>query len=527
MLASSLLLLALAVLVLAVHAADDTVTAVVHHTSTPISGPISPHFIGFSVETFGIHWWTDVYPAPTRPSFIRLMRQLEFTPYNASSYRLFRIGGISADTSYYDPNNSTLPPPPVTRPDWNYAVTESDIQGLDAAMRAIHGRYVLDINFRLPHNASYAVRHVAKVAELVGFDTVDAVEIGNEADDYRGNYRPGNYTYADYRDELAYYISELYKAVPSLPPRFFQVGSWAGSSWWANASDLLSSPSIHPYVKRMSVHSYPETHCNGHIATLRSLLSDHDSQGAATSYITTGLLAAVQRNGFPLIMGEGNSVSCHGEGGVSNTFAAALWSIDTALHMAAVGVQSVFWHHGVAEDFNLTAYSAFVWQNLTQDRPTVMPLYYGVRWVGEATAGYAQLLPVSLKTSNTMVKVWALMGGGGGGTGGKVVRVVVLHKDLNATGNATVSVVMQEAGVAGEGEVVRLTAKGGAGAVFGLDYAGQTWDGTADGEPVGTRVGERVAAVSGTFTFTVQPISAVMLTVRLTDGGRKGGVARE
>ena len=473
MLAASALL-ALTLPSLGVQAADS-IQAIIHHTSTPITGPvshitpspfpphilaspalpflsplllppprsphtppsavpqISPHFIGFSVETFGIHWWTDVYPAPTRPSFIRLMRQLEFTPYNASSSRLFRIGGISADTSYYN-NNETLPPPPVARPDWNYYLTQADIRGLDAAMRAIHGKYVLDVNFRLPYDASYAVRHVAEVAKLVGFDTVDAVEIGNEADNYGGNYRPSNWTYAQYRDQVAYYIKSMYDAVPTLPPKFFQVASWAGTGWWSHTEDLLSSPQIHPYVKRMSVHSYPETHCGGHIATIRALLSDRDSQATAASYLSTGLLRTVQAQGFPLIMGEGNSVSCHGEGGVANTFAAALWSIDTALNMAQAGASAVFYHHGVAEDFNLTSYSAFAWRNLSSDRPTVLPIYYGIRWFGEATAGYARVLPVSLKTSNAMVKVWALLGGAGqGGEAEEVVRVVVLHKDLNAT----------------------------------------------------------------------------------------------
>ena len=51
------------------------------------------------------------------------MRHLDFTPFNASHSRLFRIGGISADTSYYDPGNDTLPPPPVTHPDWNFNIT--------------------------------------------------------------------------------------------------------------------------------------------------------------------------------------------------------------------------------------------------------------------------------------------------------------------------------------------------------------------------------------------------------------------
>ena len=71
--------------------------------------------------------------------------------------------------------------------------------------------------------------------------------------------------------------------------------------------------------------------------------------------------------------------------------------------------------------------------------------------------------------------------------------------------------------MAAVGEVIRLVARGGEGAasVFGLEYAGQTWDDSMDGNPVGQRRVERVQAANGTFTLTVQPISAVMLTVRV------------
>ena len=459
-----------------------------------------------------------MYPLPTRPSFITLMRLLNFTPLNASTHRLFRIGGISADTSYYDPGNDTLSPPPVTHPDWNYNITDQDILSLDNAMQAIHGKLIVDINFRVPDNASYAIRHVQRIATLTGFDNVDAIELGNEPDNYGGNYRNSSYNFAHYQREVAFYIQELYANVPSLPPRILQAGAFGEGGWWSDTRSLLSDPAIHPYVRRMSVHSYPETHCNGHIANLQSLLSDRDAQAVAQSYISTGLLKTVSDQGFPLVMGEGNTVSCHGEGGVSNTFAAALWSLDTAMNMVKAGAAGFFLHHGVAEDFNLTSYSAFVWRDLSADTPTVMPLYYGIRLFGEATADYAAQLPFTVKTSNPMVKVWVLRTRATAGRP-SLLRVLLIHKDLNATSNSTVTVALTNAAQATWGGVIRLTAERGASSVFGLSYAGQTWDGSKDGEPVGTRVVEAATTVDGAFVVTVTPISAVLLTVPLGGGG--------
>ena len=377
-------------------------------------------------------------------------------------------------------------------------------------------------SFRLPTNASYAVRHIRRIADLVGFSHVDSLEPGNEADDYRGSYRPSNYTYSQYQSEVAYYIREIRAAVPSLPAAFFQVGSWAGRSWWNNTAALLSAADIRPYVRRMSVHSYPETHCGGNVATIRNLLSNRDSEDEANAYVASGLLATVRGKGLPLVMGEGNSVSCHGEGGVANTFAAALWAVDTALNHVKVGAAGFFLHHGVAEDFNLSSYSAFVWRDLSADTPTVMPLYYGIRFFGEATGQYATMLPVQVKGNNSLVKVWALSAVGIGGR--HEVRVVVLHKDLNATANATVTVTLPAS--AREGAVTRLTAGGNGEAVFGLRYGGQTWDGTKAGEPVGERRVERVMSDGGLFTLEVPPISALLMTVPLTQGKAGGSEVR-
>ncbi len=57
-------------------------------------------------------------------------------------------------------------------------------------------------------------------------------------------------------------------------------------------------------------------------------------------------IEATHAAGLPWVMGETGSVSCHGKAGVSNTFGAALWSIDYVLNGASIGMDAVYFHQG-------------------------------------------------------------------------------------------------------------------------------------------------------------------------------------
>ena len=117
-----------------------------------------------------------------------------------------------------------------------------------------------------------------------------------------------------------------------------------------------------------------------------------------------GYLAKYTRSqGYNYVMGETNSCSVrllpplsylcltdwhliqqgHGRDGVSNVFAAALWSIDYALYMATIDISRVFFHQGTT-----FAYSA--WQPIDVNSTSlhhVMPLYYGNLFTATALAG--------------------------------------------------------------------------------------------------------------------------------------------
>ena len=95
---------------------------------------------------------------------------------------------------------------------------------------------------------------------------------------------------------------------------------------------------------------------------------------------------------LPFRVAEMNSASCQGAGGVSDTFASALWALDTMFNMAAVGVDGVNFHMlpGLAlRAVHVSHDAAGNWQAF------VHPEYYGLLMFAQAFPPGARLLPVT------------------------------------------------------------------------------------------------------------------------------------
>jgi hypothetical protein len=116
----------------------------------------------------------------------------------------------------------------------------------------------------------------------------------------------------------------------------------------------------------------------------------------------------------------------------------------------------------------------------------------------EATANQACLLPGGAPT-NTL-KLWATLDRKG------VVRVVIINKDLQAD----CDVVLEVPG--SSGSLKRLTAPS-PDATKGIRLAGQTYDDTPDGNPVGVPVTEVARHDGRGFQVRIGPASAALLTI--------------
>jgi Glycosyl hydrolase family 79 C-terminal beta domain len=131
----------------------------------------------------------------------------------------------------------------------------------------------------------------------------------------------------------------------------------------------------------------------------------------------------------------------------------------------------------------------------------VLPLYYGMLMFSLGTAEKGQLIPVSVQTTGR-VRAFATLGSDG------AVRVVAINEDGSATGKLTVTLTNAH----GVARLSRLTAPM-LSAKTGLSFEGQTFDGSTDGKPVGTRTRNTVTPSGTSYAFGLPPQSAATLVI--------------
>ena len=244
---------------------------------------------------------------------------------------------------------------------------------------------------------------------------------------------------------------------------------------------------------------YPLNVCKHQNNTIWQLLST-DRVVTPVSDLAT-VIAETKANGIPFFIGEGNSIACGGQAGVSDVMAAALWAVDALFAHAEAGVAR--WNfHGCPEG----AYTAIAYANASDDAPDVRPLYYGAYAFTVAARG--ELYRATISSSNELVRAHVARTSDGTWT------AVVVHKDPKAAAPARVTLRLPRDASRGAGSLTRLLApRNDPFAKTGLTFAGQTWDGTRDGTPSGARVVEKVvAAADGSFSFDVPPASVAVLS---------------
>ena len=117
--------------------------------------------------------------------------------------------------------------------------------------------------------------------------------------------------------------------------------------------------------------------------------------------------------------------------GVSDVWASSLWALDILFGMASVGVQR--WNfHGMPGG----PYAVFNFPNPSTEEVEVRPIFYGLLAFSAAAGGASVITNVTtVASTNPFIKCWCVV------DSGNRARVVLIHKDMNATANATVTVV--------------------------------------------------------------------------------------
>ncbi len=300
-------------------------------TGRPAGRPVTADFLGLSFEVSSLpalvaglaaHQPDAPPPGPPSPAnLVALLRSL--------GPGVLRFGGVSADLqSAWVPAGGALP-------HWaSTAITNTDLEGVAALARATGWRVLLTVN--LGHYDPAAAAQEAAAAQSLLGDRLAGIELGNEPDAYvRKGLRPRGWDFAAYRRQAAAYLAAIRTAAPGVPIAGPDASSGLPGLAWVRAA----AATLHPRL--LTDHYYPLSSC-GSEPTVEELLSS--ATRAHESAMLARLAAIEHATATPLSLDEANNVSCEGQPGVSDTFAAALWALDFTARAITAGVAGVNFH---------------------------------------------------------------------------------------------------------------------------------------------------------------------------------------
>jgi hypothetical protein len=460
-------------------------------SATPTGQAMGQGFLGASFEYRALHQYTGRDPTAVDPVLIGLLKGL--APGQAP---IIRVGGDSTDGTWW-PIRGVIPPGGIY-----YPLTKGWMRTTHALAADLGAKLILGINLAAGDPAIAAAEGRA-LLDGVGRQFIDAFEIGNEPDlygafpwfrDRRGNTyrsRSRSYDLSDYTKQF----SEWAKALPTMP---LAGPATSGPAWMGKLGSFIAAE---PQLKLVTYHRYPLRACvtdptSPQYPSITNLLADGSSSGLAQGLAS--YVRVAHAKGLPFRVAEMNSASCEGAAGVSDTFASALWALDTMFNLASVGVDGVNFHMLPGSNYELFTVShdsSGAWQAF------VHPVYYGLLMFSQAFPPGARLLPVTAPSGP--VKIWATLDADG------VTRVVLINKDPAAASDVTV----QLPGSASVGSLETLSAPS-VSATSGVSLGGQTFGAeTTTGTLPGPLFTTPASPTAGTYSIALPAASAAMLTI--------------
>ena len=462
-------------------------------------------FVGVSFEYRAMHQYTGRDPRAINPVLLSLLQGL--VPGQSP---VIRIGGDSTDDTWW-PIRGMIPQGGIY-----YRLTKGWLRTTQALAADLKAKLILGINLAAGRPAIAAAAEGRAFLAGIGSKYIGDLEIGNEPDlfpvfawykDRRGHVyrrRSSKYDLAAYTKQFTQWA----KALPNLPLAGPAV---SGPNWMRGLNGFIKAE---PRLKLVTYHRYPLRACTTKptdptFASIPNLLADYSSAGLAAPL--SPFVKTASSHHLPLRIAEMNSASCQGTAGVSDTFASALWALDTMFNFASRGVQGVNLHMLPGSHYELFTVShgaQGAWQAF------VHPEYYGLLMFAQAFPPGARLLPVTAPAGP--VKVWATVGADG------TVRIVAINQD----GTAEHDVQVLLPGATDGGSLETLTAPSLA-ATSGMSLGGQSFgDETTTGTLPAAPAATPVTPASGVYTVPLAPGSATLLTISGSGGGGGTGLVR-
>jgi hypothetical protein len=452
--------------------------------AAPLGAPAPAGFLGLSFEVRDL---PTLAADATRGDLPALLRSL--------GPGVLRFGGFSADERavWRGPGGLTATARP---PGWATTTIDApDLAGVAALARETGWRVLLTVN--LGHYDLPAAAGEAATAQRLLGASLAGIEIGNEPDLYpRKHLRPPGAGIGAYLPQAAAYRAAIAAAAPGVPIAGPDPSTGLSGLPWVRAA----AATLHPAL--LTDHYYPLSSCGAH-PTVSELMSPVVRRSESEVLARMVVLARAYRT--PLRMDEVNDISCEGEPGVSDTFAAALWALDYTARALAAGTVGVNFHDLPAQPGAYSPLAALTPGAVAAGALHAQPEWYALL-AAHALLGAgpgAQALPTHVAgAAPGELSAYAVRGSGG--------HLALLLVDYDPPGSPPLAVHLRlPRGVAG-GTVLRLTAPGPA-ATAGVRLGGRAV------APDGTWAPGPLPAVSGrpgALAVQVAPSSAAVVALQ-------------
>jgi hypothetical protein len=463
--------------------------------AAPVYTPMAPSFLGFSQEW---PWVSGMAGSPHLYSIFNLLRNGKREPL------ILRVGGADADAGYdkiYNPNHK----------EYNTPESQSKREGMArsydrlAELKDKGGfKFIATVNLA-NRKAEIAIEQTKRLRETLG-DALLSIEIGNEPG-YYINQIPGYWPNKDS------FYSDIVNEFDRIAAAIGCNKNCAGPSWgWIGLSDQM----MRNYLKKsgskmnfVTVHYYksaydPRKTDNDTVDTLIQ-----DNNDVIQKWVKPQV-AVGREFKIPVRIGESNAVSGGGNDGVSNSFAAAIWTLDTCLTMASAGIAGIDFHQG--------SYKYAMYERVTKPQGgsssqyplyqnfRVQPNFYGMLLFQMANRDGSSIRQLDFNSS-LKVKGFHLVSKEGS-------RTVLINKDTQ--NSKTLTVVLPVGRPGSTGQLLELLAPGNSlAARSGITLAGQSYEGWG-----GAKSGQyQVQHIKGTksnengyeiFKISMKPASAVL-----------------
>ena len=286
------------------------------------------------------------------PSFFSAQNNGLIREFKALSLTgVLRLGGNTSEFAYWKPKpDSPEPEHPQVREVVGepkaryYPVTPEAVRNLAQFLHATGWNCIYGIGMGTNAPAR-AAEEAVFVAETLG-DRLQYFQIGNEADLFDHHLRdPKTWSAKTYLEEWLALARAIATGVPTAKFGMPDVASKV--SWLTEIADEWPSIQNPPHVTTLTHHYYfggPATNPDVNIPNLLKPATMQKVQNTADV-----ASAAASKMGARVRMTEGNTCYRGGKPGVSDVFAAALWSADYSLLLASNNYSGVNLHGGTGK----------------------------------------------------------------------------------------------------------------------------------------------------------------------------------